>query len=56
MYAQGDKNFSPCAIMPKGGFYLDGQCSPLHTYLSARPEKREELKKRIKEGKLLIGP
>ena len=23
MYAQGDKNYSPCAVMPKRGYYFD---------------------------------
>lgn len=37
-------------------FHLDGQTSPLATYLSIKPEKEEELKQLVKSGKLLIGP
>lgn len=37
-------------------FMLDGQVAPLEDYLEVRPEKKEELKKFINEGKILIGP
>jgi len=37
-------------------FMLDGQVAPVLDYLEVKPERREELVKRIKEGKLLIGP
>jgi mannosylglycerate hydrolase len=37
-------------------FVLDGQIIPLEDYLEVRPEKEEEIKKYIKEGRLSIGP
>jgi alpha-mannosidase len=37
-------------------FHLDGQTIILEDYLQVRPEKREELRKRIQEGRLIIGP
>ena len=37
-------------------FTLDGQTIVLEDYLEIRPDKAEELKKRIKEGRILIGP
>jgi mannosylglycerate hydrolase len=37
-------------------FLLDGQTIVLEDYLQIRPEKEEEIRKRVKEGRLLIGP
>lgn len=37
-------------------FHLDGQTVILEDYLAVRPEKKEELEKRIQDGKLRIGP
>ena len=37
-------------------FTLDGQTIPLEDYLEVRPEKKEELKNYIREGRLSIGP
>jgi alpha-mannosidase len=37
-------------------YHLDSQTIPLEDYLEVRPEKREELKKFISEGRLLVGP
>jgi len=37
-------------------FTLDGQTIPLEDYLEVRPEKKEEIKKYVKEGRLSIGP
>jgi len=38
------------------GFHLDGQTIVLDDYLEIKPEKREVVKKLIKEGKLQVGP
>lgn len=38
------------------GFHLDGQTIVLDDYLEIKPEKRELVKKLIKEGKLQVGP
>lgn len=37
-------------------FMLDGQTIILEDYLEIRPEKEEELKKYIRQGRILIGP
>ncbi|MDZ7394156.1 MAG: glycosyl hydrolase-related protein [candidate division KSB1 bacterium] len=37
-------------------YHLDAQTIALEDYLEVRPEKREELKKYISEGRLLVGP
>ncbi len=37
-------------------FHLDGQTIMLEDYLQVRPEREEELKKAIREGKIQIGP
>ena len=37
-------------------FTLDGQTIPLEDYLEVRPEREEEIKKYVKEGRLSIGP
>ncbi len=37
-------------------FHLDSQTIPLQDYLEIRPEKKETVKKLIKEKKLLVGP
>ena len=37
-------------------FMLDGQVAPVDDYLEIRPEKREELIRRVKERRLIIGP
>ena len=37
-------------------FHLDGQDIIIDDYLSVRPEKRDEVMKYIKEGKLRVGP
>ena len=37
-------------------FTLDGQTIPLEDYLEVRPEREEEIKKFVKEGRLSIGP
>ncbi|MFW9821759.1 MAG: alpha-mannosidase [Candidatus Thorarchaeota archaeon] len=37
-------------------FTLDGQTIPLEDYLEVRPEKEDEIKKYVKQGKLSIGP
>ncbi|MCL2664274.1 MAG: hypothetical protein FWE82_01545 [Defluviitaleaceae bacterium] len=37
-------------------FHTDGQTSLLHDYLDIRPENRERLAERIKEGRIVTGP
>ena len=37
-------------------FTLDGQVIPLEDYLEVRPEKKEEIKRYVKEKRLSIGP
>ncbi|MDD5458055.1 MAG: glycoside hydrolase family 38 C-terminal domain-containing protein [Phycisphaerae bacterium] len=37
-------------------FHFDGQVFPIDEYLQIRPEKKEELSRYIKDGKILIGP
>ena len=37
-------------------FTLDGQTIPIEDYLKVRPERKEEIKKYVKEGRLSIGP
>lgn len=37
-------------------FLLDGQCIMLEDYLEIRPEKQQELRELVSEGKLIIGP
>jgi alpha-mannosidase len=37
-------------------FHLDGQTIVLEDYLQVRPEKKEELKRLVQEGRLVIGP
>ena len=37
-------------------FTLDGQTIPLEDYLEVRPEKKEEIKKFVKEKRLSVGP
>lgn len=37
-------------------FHLDGQTIMVDDYLQVRPEKEEELKKYIREGRLIVGP
>mgnify|MGYP000203286221 CR=1 FL=1 len=37
-------------------FMLDGQTIVLEDYLEAEPERREELEKYIREGRILVGP
>ncbi|WP_339148913.1 MULTISPECIES: alpha-mannosidase [unclassified Sutcliffiella] len=37
-------------------FHLDGQTIMVDDYIKVRPEKEEEVKKYIKEGRLIIGP
>jgi len=37
-------------------FTLDGQTIILEDYLEIRPEKKEELRKRIEEGRIIVGP
>lgn len=37
-------------------FTLDGQTIILHDYLEIRPEKRDQIVKLVKNGKLIIGP
>ena len=37
-------------------FTLDGQTVILEDYLDARPERREEVRRHVAEGRLLIGP
>jgi mannosylglycerate hydrolase len=37
-------------------FTLDGQTIILEDYLEVRPEREEELKQRIQEGRILVGP
>src|SRR5438034_6244381 len=37
-------------------FHLDGQTIVLEDYLEARPEQEERLRRRIAEGRLLVGP
>jgi hypothetical protein len=37
-------------------FTLDGQMVPLDDYLEVRPEARERIAKRVREGRLVIGP
>ena len=39
-----------------GGFFLDGQTIALDDYLEVRPEKREQVKKCVREGKIQTGP
>ena len=40
----------------KGPFYSDGQSCLLEDYLEVRPERSEEVKKRVKEGSISAGP
>ena len=40
----------------EGKFCLDGQASILEDYLSIRPERLEQIKRLVEEGRLLIGP
>ncbi len=37
-------------------FTLDGQTIPIEDYLEVRPERKEEIKKYVKEARLSIGP
>ncbi|MHA1641751.1 MAG: alpha-mannosidase [Promethearchaeota archaeon] len=37
-------------------FTLDGQTIPIEDYLEVKPEKENEIKKHVKEGRLSIGP
>ena len=37
-------------------FHLDGQSIVIEDYLEIRPERERELRKRIEEGRLLVGP
>jgi len=37
-------------------FTLDGQVIPLEDYLEVRPEREEEIKKFVKQGRISIGP
>ncbi|MHA1764339.1 MAG: alpha-mannosidase [Promethearchaeota archaeon] len=37
-------------------FTLDGQTIPIEDYLEVKPEKKEEIKKFVREGRLSIGP
>jgi mannosylglycerate hydrolase len=37
-------------------FMLDGQTIVLEDYLDVRPEREEEIRRRVQEGRLLIGP
>mgnify|MGYP004640923173 FL=1 len=39
-----------------GGFFLDGQVIAIDDYLEIRPEKRAQVEKCIREGKLQTGP
>ena len=39
-----------------GGFFLDGQTIALDDYLEVRPEKREQVEKCVREGKIQTGP
>ena len=41
---------------PEYIFHLDAQTIVLEDYLEIRPGKREEIKQRVQEGRLLIGP
>ena len=41
---------------PEYIFHLDAQTIVLEDYLEIRPSKREEIKQRVQEGRLLIGP
>ena len=46
-------------VLEKGiyaGFLMDGQVSPILDYLEMRPEKEEQVKKFIKDGRLQAGP
>src|SRR5512145_2940001 len=37
-------------------FHLDGQTIVLEDYLQIRPERAEELRTRVREGRILVGP
>jgi mannosylglycerate hydrolase len=37
-------------------FTMDGQVAPIEDYLEVRPERERELRKRIREGRIVIGP
>ena len=39
-----------------GGFFLDGQVIAIDDYLEIRPEKRAQVEKCIREGKIQTGP
>ena len=41
---------------PEYIFHLDAQTIVLEDYLEIRPGKREEIRQRVQEGRLLIGP
>lgn len=37
-------------------FILDGQCVAIEDYLEVRPERKVDVVKQVKKGKLVIGP
>jgi mannosylglycerate hydrolase len=37
-------------------FTMDGQVAPIEDYLEVRPEREQELRKHIREGRIIIGP
>ncbi len=37
-------------------FFLDGQTIALDDYLEIRPQKREQIEKYVREGRLCVGP
>jgi mannosylglycerate hydrolase len=37
-------------------FLMDGQASPIEDYLEVMPDRRSEIERRVREGRLMIGP
>ena len=51
-----DRVFELLEKLPDFKFYTDGQTAVLEDYLKARPDRREEVKRYVREGRLLPGP
>lgn len=51
-----DRLLDTMVRQPEYRFHLDGQTIVLEDYLELRPERRDELKRLVSEGRLSIGP
>ncbi len=51
-----DRVLAMLEAYPEFVFLLDGQTAVLDDYLAIRPDRREELLRRVSEGRLLVGP